>query len=161
MVKNKKPNLVFLMETKIRNNKKMEKIRSKLGFENMFVMDCVGKNGSLVLFWKKEAEVEIQHFSQRHINAKVCFPLDEPPWKFIGFYEQPDASKRGEAWGLLKYIASLESEPWVCTRDFNEILSMAEKFGGSGQSRGLMEAFQKTLEECALSDLGYKGPKFT
>jgi hypothetical protein len=63
MVKEKKPNLVFLLETKIRNNKKLVRIRSKLGYENMFIVDCVEKSGGLVLFWKKEAGVEIQHFS--------------------------------------------------------------------------------------------------
>lgn len=53
------------------------------------------------------------------------------------------------------------SHTWVCLGDFNEILSLDEKFGGSGRQRGLMKNFQNTLEVCGLSKLGYKGPKYT
>jgi hypothetical protein len=33
--------------------------------------------------------------------------------------------------------------------------------GGNERSRNQMEAFQKTLEECELTDLGFYGPKYT
>lgn len=39
----------------------------------------------------------------------------------------------------------------------HEILDLSEKYGGSGQPRGLMEAFKTTLELCQLSDLGPMG----
>jgi exonuclease III len=45
LTKEKNPSLVFLMETKLRR-KKMELIRCKLGFKNLFVVDCVGKGGA-------------------------------------------------------------------------------------------------------------------
>ena len=64
--------MVFLMETKsTQKKKKMEVIRLKLGFENMFVVDCIGKSGGLALFWEEESGVEIQNFSHRHINAII------------------------------------------------------------------------------------------
>lgn len=75
-VKSKKPGVVFLMETKMRMNK-MELIKFKMGFQNMFVVDCVRRSGGLVLFWKDDIEVEIQNFSRRHINAKMTtFAID-------------------------------------------------------------------------------------
>jgi hypothetical protein len=40
-------------------------------------------------------------------------------------------------------------------------VTLSEKFGGSRWQKRLMEAFQNTLASCGLSDLGYKGPKFT
>ena len=46
MMKEKKPNLVFLMETKLQRTK-MENIIIKLGFSNMFVVECVGRSGGL------------------------------------------------------------------------------------------------------------------
>jgi exonuclease III len=70
LVKEKRPNLVFLMETKLRKLK-LESIRTKLAFENMFVVDCVGKSGGLALFWEEGWEVEVQNYSHRHINAIV------------------------------------------------------------------------------------------
>jgi hypothetical protein len=148
------------METKLRSNK-MERVRVQLGFEHMFVVDFVGKSGGLALFWTVDVGVEIQNYNHRHINAKVCSSPAKPQWKFTGFYGHPDPSKRMEAWNLLRHIAWMEPMPWVCLGDFNEILSANEKYGGRRRQRGVMENFQKTLEACGLSDLGYKEPKYT
>jgi exonuclease III len=68
LVKDKRPNFLFLMETK-RNKRKMEVIRSQLGFDGLFVVDPVGKSGGLALLWREVEEIEIQNFSRRHINA--------------------------------------------------------------------------------------------
>jgi hypothetical protein len=108
-----------------------------------------------------ESGMEIQNYSRQHINAKVCSSPTNMVWKFTGFYGQPDASKRMEAWNLLRFISRMEPSPWLCLGDFNEILSLNEKYGGSGHQRGLMENFQRTLDECGLSELGYRGSKFT
>jgi hypothetical protein len=37
----------------------------------MFVVDCRGKSGGLILLWKSSAVVEIQNFSNNHINAVI------------------------------------------------------------------------------------------
>jgi hypothetical protein len=62
--------MVFLMETKLRREK-MEVIHHKLGFPNLFVVDCVGKSGGLALLWGDEIVVEIQNYSLRHINGII------------------------------------------------------------------------------------------
>jgi hypothetical protein len=105
MVRDKRPNLIFLMETKLRK-KKMENVRTKIGLNNMFVVESIGKSGGLTLFWEEECKVEIKNFSHRHINAIVCDQLLNVEWKFTSFYGQPDASKRFEAWNLLKIFGS-------------------------------------------------------
>ena len=51
LVKEKKLDLVFLMETKM-NNKKCDSIRIKVGFDYLFCVDCVGRSGGLILGWK-------------------------------------------------------------------------------------------------------------
>jgi hypothetical protein len=75
MVKEKQPNLVFLMETKLRKNK-MKRIRIKLKFRNMFVIESMEKSGGLALFWEDECDAEIQNYSQRHINAIIHTTVD-------------------------------------------------------------------------------------
>jgi hypothetical protein len=70
MVKDKRPSLVFLMENKVTKNK----VCIKLGMDNMFVVDCRGKSGGLILLWKSSALVEIQNFSCGHINVVVKVP---------------------------------------------------------------------------------------
>ena len=160
MVKVKRPTLVFMMETKLRQ-RKMEKIRCSLGFHNLFVVDSIGKSGGLALLWKEEVGLEIQNYRRRHIQAIVKNPVGDRLWKFTGFYGHPDASKRGEAWNLLKHLKDYSPHPWMCAGDFNEILEGSKKFGGCRRARGLMEAFKETLAACELSDLGAFGPFYT
>jgi exonuclease III len=56
LVKEKKPDLVFLMETKMQN-KKCDFIRIKLGFDYMFGVDSVGRSGGLLLLWKIDCNI--------------------------------------------------------------------------------------------------------
>ena len=162
LIKEKRPSLVFLMETKLRS-KKMDLIRCKLGFNNLFVVDCVGKGGGLALFWKEDIIVDIQNFSPRHIHGIVTSttPLSTHKWKFTGFYGQPDVARRHEGWDILKHLANFNPEPWLCIGDFNEVLYMSEKWGGGRRSNSQMRNFQIAMEYCDFSDLGFKGPKFT
>ena len=51
-------------------------------------------------------------------------------WRFIGFYGEPDAQNRHEAWARLKNLKSRGLAPWICVRDFNEITKQSEKLGG-------------------------------
>jgi hypothetical protein len=159
MVREKRPNLVFLMETKL-HKKKMENVRTKIGLNNMFVVESIGKSGGLALFWEDECRVEIKNFSHRHINSLYDQFLNVK-WKFTGFCGQPDATKRIEAWSLLKHLARLAPNSWICVSDFNEVLMQSEKLGGNSWQESLLEAFQQTLEVCELTDLGFYGPKYT
>lgn len=52
MVKEKKPTLFFLMETKMMNIKNCF-LKNKIGYDGMFVVDCMGGSGGLTLLWKK------------------------------------------------------------------------------------------------------------
>ncbi|KAL2906374.1 4-hydroxy-tetrahydrodipicolinate reductase [Bienertia sinuspersici] len=45
--------------------------------------------------------------------------------------------------------------------DFNEILTMDEKEGGSDRHRREMEKFRKVLDNCELRDLGFEGQWWT
>jgi exonuclease III len=76
LVRTKKPHLVFLIETKMMKNK-VEFIRIKLGYDRMFVVDCKGRSGGLLLLWNSESHMEIQNFSRHHINAVVLNQSNE------------------------------------------------------------------------------------
>jgi hypothetical protein len=98
--KDKKSNIVFLMETKL-HAIKMEKVRIQLGFEHMFAVGCVDKGGGLALFWMTDSGVEIQNYCHRHINANVCPSPTNLQWKLTYFYGHLDPSKGPKAWSLL------------------------------------------------------------
>lgn len=159
-MRKKKPNLVFLSKTKLRQNK-IEVIRCKLGYHGLFVVDCNGRSGRLALLWDSETEMEIQNFSQHHINAIITVPTNTLPWKLTGFYGHPVPAKSHTTWSLLKILAQFEPLPWACIGDFNEVLTSSEKWGGNVRHRHQMQDFQQALEDCELTDLGFYGPKFT
>ena len=160
MVKEKRPNFLFLMETK-RSKIKMEVIRSQLGYAGMFVVDPVGKSGGLALLWREVNELEIQNYSRRHINAIVTNLTTGVQWKLTGFYGHPEWNKRKESWDLLQHLQSYSPIAWLCIGDINEILEQSEKWGANPRREGQMELFRSALEKCNLSDLGYSGAKFT
>lgn len=160
LVKDKRPGMVFLMETKVHRNE-METIKQIAGFKKMFVVDSVGRSGGLALLWSEEVILDIQNYSCRHINAKITSSVDRMERKFMGFYGHPKAHKRHEAWNLLRHLKLMMPTPWICVEDFNEILDLSKKYGGHGHQRHLMEAFQNTFEFCELFELDYRGPRFT
>lgn len=141
--------------------RKVDRVRSRLGFENCFVVDCKGKSGGLILLWRDSIQVDIYNYSRHHINAMIRCSKDAHQWKFTGFYGHPEAAKRKESWALLRYLASLSPEPWLCIGDFNEILSTSEKTSTSIWPAAQMQLFQKSLSDSKLLDLGYSGPKYT
>ena len=66
-----------------------------------------------------------------------------------------------ETWQLLRDLNNKYNIPWVCTRDFNEILRGHEKLGGSPRRDAEMEAFRDVVDELGFVDLGYTSKKFT
>lgn len=82
-------------------------------------------------------------------------------WKFTGFYGNPDYALRGASWSLLSHLSQLTPDDWLCLGDFNEISDQTERVGGRIRNEAQMRAFQATLSDCLLNDLGYRGSKFT
>jgi exonuclease III len=160
LVREKKPNILFLMETKCRKEK-MEVLRVRMEFEGMFVVDVVGRSGGLALFWKERNVVKIQNYTRKHISAVVHFPDRSKSWRLTGFYGNPDWTKRYESWTLLRHLKLYEPDAWLCIGDFNEIIDQNEKWGGVFRSENQMMQFRLALKECGLSDLGFRGSKFT
>jgi hypothetical protein len=126
LVKEKKPNCLFLMETKSRKNM-MERLRVKMGFEGLFVVEPMGRSGGLALMWKEADEFEIQNYTLRHINAVVKPTGQATQWRFTGFYGHPEAAKRYESWALLNHLKDFLPEAWLCVPDFNEVVEQGEK----------------------------------
>ncbi|XVE70552.1 hypothetical protein DITRI_Ditri10aG0080900 [Diplodiscus trichospermus] len=78
-----------------------------------------------------------------------------------GFYGHFESHKKGLTWSLLKELNRRMNLPWLCARNFNEILNDGEKFGGGQRSRNLIANFQKVVDECEFHEIPVKGPLFT
>jgi hypothetical protein len=152
------PRVVFLCETKKRA-KEMEKIKWSLGFTNGVAVDCQGRSGGLALWWKEDVEVHTRPWCQYYIDAKITY--NGKTWRFTGIYGEPRTDLQSKTWEALRYLKSQDDLPWLCAGDFNEILFQYEQLGGNPRNQAQMDAFRECLEDCNLTDLGYKGYDYT
>ena len=125
-MREKRTNLIFLMETKF-HNKNLYYLRIKLQYDSIFVVDKVGQSGGLILLWRDDVWVVIQNYSRRYINALVKVGREGMEWKFSGFYGHLETARRKESWSLLRYLSTMPPIPWLCMGDFNEIVNVSKK----------------------------------
>ena len=154
------PKLVFLLETKLKN-KRTEKVKYILGFLNGLIVPSRGRSGGLALLWSSDMNLEIENYSNFHIDAIITEPENGFSWRYTGFYGYPETHLREESWKLISFLNSQYCLSWFCCGDFNEILSMNEKAGGAQRSQRQIEGFRQVVNNCCFQDLGYCGPDFT
>jgi hypothetical protein len=152
------PEVVFLCETKQKAGY-MNKIKWSLGFANGVTVDCQGRSGGMVLWWKHGVEVSVRPWCQYYIDAVI--QTNGKQWRFSGIYGEPRTELRSKTWEALRYLRSQDDIPWLCAGDFNEILSQHEQQGGNPRGVANMVAFGDCLNDCNLNDLGYTGYDYT
>ena len=160
LVKMKVPQILFLCEIR-QDSVCVEGVRCRLGFKGGFNAPQSGGGGGLALLWDDSVQVVIKSFSNSHIDAVVEESGGGNPWRFTGFYGQPESCRRVDSWNLLKSLGNQAAVPWVCAGDFNEIVKQSEKEGGSLRPEWKMRNFREALAEAGLSCLPSLGPKFT
>ena len=62
---------------------------------------------------------------------------------------------------LLKRLASTNTLPWFCIKDFNELMNSRENEGGSTHPARQMKKLCEVISTCQLRDFGYVGQDFT
>ena len=75
LVSNKNPKTVFLMETKVEKIT-TERIGIKMQFAKIFVVPRVNTGGGLALLWKADCFVDVQSYSDNHIDDIVDYGVD-------------------------------------------------------------------------------------
>lgn len=135
------------MET-LSTKKSLERIRIRLGFDGLFVVEPIGRSEGLALLWKEERDLEIYNYSRYHINAIVKDEDGHHDWKFTGFCGRQESARRTESWALLKHLKNHQPVPWMCVGDFNEILEQSEKEGAVIRRESQMQSFREALEKC-------------
>ncbi|TXG57234.1 hypothetical protein EZV62_018547 [Acer yangbiense] len=123
------------LKTKL-NGSRLGKIKDLLGFVGGISVDSIGNSGGLMLLWKDCITVTVLSYSVGHIDTRI--QLDD-----------------GFRW------REVDDLPWIVWGDFNDLLSITEKEGGSNKSVSEMLAFKQAVEDYDLIDLGFSGPKFT
>lgn len=92
------------------------------------------------MIWSSEVTVEIKSYSLHHIDV-VVHSENGSYWRCTGVYGHPESAQKRHTWNLLKRLAELSSLPWLCFRDFNEILNLNEKIGGNEKQISIVTRF--------------------
>lgn len=161
ILRERRPDLVFLMETRKRVDQ-MDGVLRKLdvSFGCFTVNRERSGGGGLVLLWRNDWNVRILSYSPGHIDARVT-TNDNFSCRFTGFYGNPIHAFRHHSWELLRRLANVSNEPWILGGDFNEILRDEEKSGRRLRSLNQMLDFQEAIDYCDLREVDFIGAHFT
>ena len=76
LIKEKDPIIAFVMETRM-EARRVEGLKNRVGFSNVFAVNRCGRSGGLALFWDNNVKVNVKSYSSGHIDVF----LEEYPGK--------------------------------------------------------------------------------
>lgn len=88
VVKARRPECVFLMETKV-DRARMERVGRSLNFKNSEIVDPNGLAGGLALFWSEDIELECIWKLDRILQCTISEKLSMLKWNLIACYGTP------------------------------------------------------------------------
>lgn len=98
LIKDRNPDVVFLIET-ISQANKIEELRIKLGYSQCFAVDCVGRSGGLAMMCKETENCIITGYPQHHVDI-VFLENNVLKWILSCFYRYADRSQRKKIIGI-------------------------------------------------------------
>lgn len=149
------PAVLCIVKTQIKGAR-VESISGTLGYDNAYAIDSHGRSGGIGIFWNNTIKVEILGDSVYDIDAKVE-ENGRDPWRLTCVYGEAQTHLRQQTWDHMKGLATYNSLPWLCMRDFDEVLRPDEHEGVANRSNAQIQGFRDTVDVCMLMDLGYQG----
>jgi hypothetical protein len=93
------PNIVFISETR-QQKERVSNLRFRLGLNNSFVVDGVGKGGGLALFWDDSINIDLLSYGLHHIDTMVSSSELHLRWGGTFVYGKPRVQDRKLMWEL-------------------------------------------------------------
>lgn len=141
---------------------KLPGILKSTGFDESYVVEAQGFSGGIWLLWNKQwGAIEVLSSTRQLVHTRLTLQRGVQPLLVTFVYGSPNASARDTLWRDLRTIATTVNEPWAVVGDFNAYLNASDKVGGGSPNYHSMDKFRSCVEDCSISDLGFKGPPFT
>lgn len=154
------PNIVFLSETRLKNDKVSE-IRRKCNFPFGITVKPVKTGGGLALWWDHSVVVQVLSKSKNLIDTVIKFKADGSHIRISWFYGPPKKEFKAAFWNSITNLAGSIDLPWLCAGDFNEHLWPYEKEGGKPWDPGKRRFLREFMDINDLIDVPFKGQRFT
>lgn len=130
IIKSRQPDLIFLMETK-NKDEVVQAVARRMKYGNCLIEPAEGKSGGLCIMWSWEGKIDIISQGKYCITLKVEDPNNNSEWFLLFIYGPTDFNTRKILWDELVGIGEIRKESWLCLGDWNDILSNEEKIGGN------------------------------
>lgn len=130
-----------------------------MGFNNCFTVDNRGRSGAIGILWRSYSLCSLVNYSINFVNLDI-HDDDKVVWSLTAFYDCLERRRR-VFWDLLKSISTAFTSPWVCMRDFNDLLNQEDKIGLQDHSEWYVWGFRETVVSCNLLDLPLFGYPYT
>lgn len=158
-----RPDVIFLSETKLSDEKRVTTVASILGFTKFHFLPSTGKSGGLLLLWKDNIDINVVVANEFLLN---CIFLNDDrvtgePWQFTFVYGPPVPSLKPLFWDELLKVGETFMGPWIVAGDFNAILHQSDKLGGRPVAHSSRDGFHDMVHRNGLIDLGFSGNPFT
>ncbi|XP_045797508.1 uncharacterized protein LOC123891638 [Trifolium pratense] len=167
LIANNKPDIIFLMETKLHNISPQFTNNFAASY-SFYHVDCTlngdkGRSGGLILLWNNySCNVDIKDVDFNYIDMLVTNLSNSVQWRATGVYGYPKHQHKHLTCDLLTTLHNASANnKWLLFGDLNLTSSNNEKFGGNPPDNNITTLFRSTLTLCDLQDLGYKGDIFT
>ncbi|RVW74674.1 hypothetical protein CK203_052053 [Vitis vinifera] len=162
VVRNQKPDLVCLLETKVKDvSLQLVKSVGVGRFLNWALVDARGAAGGLLLFWDnrvlEKLEIESGGYS---ISVRFRNCADGFSWIFSGVYGPVIGSEKEDFWEELGAIRGLWEDPWCIGGDFNAVRFPEERRNALRLTTE-MRRFTEVIGELGLRDFPLAGGPFT
>ncbi|KAK8495245.1 hypothetical protein V6N11_000637 [Hibiscus sabdariffa] len=153
------PCIVFLSETK-KNQKYLERIKSRNKFVGSFYVNPRGIAGGLALWWKESVSISILRESLNFIDTLVSVNGEEA-WQCTFVYGPPYISEKHEFWTNFQYLRHHQSVKWCVIGDVNIVADQNDKEGGAPIKKNQAKWFLDSMDASGLFELPIKGGTFT
>jgi hypothetical protein len=160
LVRTYKPRIVFICETRQRENK-IKDLRGRLGLKNCITHGGKGKGAGIALYWDEQIQIKVLSECPRYFDVLVSDGPNGQTWRGTFVYGEPKSSERHHMWTNLRRIAHDANVPWLMIGDFNETKWQHEHLSETRRSEKRMADFRRLLSFCNLDDIDYTGPSWT
>ncbi|XP_030970777.1 uncharacterized protein LOC115991179 [Quercus lobata] len=114
------------------------------------------------MLWRSDlVHVNVLATTEQEIHAMIRVRSQSFTWLISAIYASPRFEERCMLWNNLRMLANMHDLSWALMGDFNEVLSVDEKYGGNPICQRRVRAIRECMNDCSIMDLGFTGPKYT
>lgn len=130
-------------------------------FDSFAVSEARGFAGGIWVLWNAgQYDIELIGTDDQALHL-VVQGNGRFRWLLTVIYASPQPQHRALLWQYLSQLGQGLEIPWLHIGDFNQALTTADKKGGRKLDGHKVQRFHQMIDDCALIDMGFHGPRFT